>query len=119
MAGQLSWLERETHKLEVGGSIPLPATILIKTVIRKYLQKIFKKISYGLFLKIYGPIKNSIGKYDDKRIKVKAINTEEELKYNVYSITDGRLYTDRIHDTAVILDNKIIEGPSFQLRKLS
>ena len=88
-------------------------------MIKKYLQKIFKKISYGLFLKIHGPIKNSIGKYDDKRIKVKVINTEEELKYNVYSITDGRLYTDRIHDTAVMLDNKIIEGPSFQLRKLS
>ena len=30
---------------------------------------------------------------------------------------DGRLYTDRIHDTAVLLDNKIIEGPSFQLRR--
>ena len=27
-----------------------------------------------------------------------------------------RMYTDRIHDTAVILENKIIEGPSFQLR---
>ena len=39
-------------------------------MIRKYLQKIFKKISYGLFVKIHGPIKNSIGKYDDKRIKV-------------------------------------------------
>ncbi len=88
-------------------------------MIRKYLQKIFKKISYGFFLKIHGPIKNSIGKYDDKRIKVKVINTEEELKYNVYSITDGRLYTDRIHDSAVILDNRIIEGPSFQLRELS
>ena len=70
-------------------------------------------------MKIHGPIKNSIGKYDDKRIKVKVINTEEELKYNVYSITDGRLYTDRIHDSAVILDNRIIEGPSFQLRELS
>ena len=27
MAGQLSWLERGTHKPEVSGSIPLPATI--------------------------------------------------------------------------------------------
>ena len=27
MAGQLSWLERRTHKPEVSGSIPLPATI--------------------------------------------------------------------------------------------
>ena len=27
MAGELSWLERGTHKPEVSGSIPLPATI--------------------------------------------------------------------------------------------
>ena len=26
MAGELSWLERRTHKPEVSGSIPLPAT---------------------------------------------------------------------------------------------
>ena len=26
MAGQLSWLERWTHKPKVGGSTPLPAT---------------------------------------------------------------------------------------------
>ena len=26
MAGELSWLERGTHKPEVSGSIPLPAT---------------------------------------------------------------------------------------------
>ena len=28
MAGELSWLERGTHKPEGSGSIPLPATIL-------------------------------------------------------------------------------------------
>ena len=59
----------------------------------------------------------SIGKYDDKRIKVKVINTEEKLKYNVYLIADGRLYTDRIHDAAVMLDNRIIEGPPLQFRQ--
>jgi len=39
-----------------------------------------------------------------------------DLKYKVYKITDGRLYTDRIHNTAALLENKIIEGPSFQLK---
>ena len=47
---------------------------------------------------------------------MKAINIGKNLKYNIYKISDGRLYTDRIHDTAVILDNKIIKEPSFQLR---
>jgi len=86
-------------------------------VIKKYLQKIFKKISYGLFLKIHGPIKNFIKAQDDKRIEVKSFTTEEQLNYKVYSITNGRLYTDRIHDAAAILDNNIIEGPSFQFRQ--
>ena len=31
----------------------------------------------------------------------------------------GRLYTDRIHDTAIILDDKIIDEPSFQLRPVN
>ena len=86
-------------------------------MIKEYLQKIFKKISYGVFLKIYGSIEDSIENNKDNRIKVKLINIDKELSYKVYIISNGRLYTDRIHDTAAILDNKIIEGPSFQLRK--
>ena len=86
-------------------------------MIKKYLQKIFKKISYGFFLKIYGGIKDSIENDSDNRIKVNTANLDKEFSYKVYIISSGRLYTDRIHDTAVIIDNKIIEGPSFQLRK--
>jgi len=71
----------------------------------------------GFFLKIHGTIENSIKSSKDNRIKVKTINIEKQLGYNVYIISSSRLYTDRIQDTAVILDNKIIEGPSFQLRK--
>ena len=77
-------------------------------MIKKYLQKIFKKISYGVFLKIYGSIEDSIENNKDSRIKVKLINIDQELSYRVYIISNGRLYTDRIHDTAAILDNKII-----------
>ena len=86
-------------------------------MIKKYLQKIFKKISYGIFLKIYGSIEDSIENDKDNRIKVKLINIDKEQNYKIYKISNGRLYTDRIHDTAAILDNKIIEGPSFNLDK--
>jgi len=86
-------------------------------VIKKYLQKVFKKISYSFFLGIYGKIENIIKNSNDDRIQEKKI-VEKELKYKVYIISKGRLYTDRIHDTAAILDNKIIEGPSFQLRQI-
>ena len=85
-------------------------------MIKKFLQKIFKKISYAIFLKIYGKIEKSIKCSQDKRIKVKIVNIDKDLSYRVYNISNGRLYTDRIHDTAVLLDNKIIEEPSFQLR---
>lgn len=66
---------------------------------------------------MYGTIENYVESNKDNRIEVKIINIEKKLKYNVYAISNGRLYTDRIHDTAAILDNKIIEGPSFQLRQ--
>jgi len=85
-------------------------------VIKKFLQKIFKTITYEIFLKVYGKIEKSIDCTQDKRIKVKIINIDKDLSYKVFNITNGRLYTNRIHDTAVLLDNKIIEEPSFQLR---
>ena len=88
-------------------------------MIKEYLKKIFRNITNGFFFKIYGTIENSIKSSKDNRIKVKTINIEKQLGYNVYIIPSSRLYTDRIQDTAVILDNKIIEGPSFQLRKRS
>ena len=85
-------------------------------MINKFLQKIFKIVSYEIFLKIHGKIEKSIDCSQDKRIKVKIVNKDKDLSYRVFNITNGRLYTDRIHDTAVLLDNKIIEEPSFQLR---
>ena len=85
-------------------------------MIKKKLQKIFKNFFYEIFLKIYGKIEKSIDCSEDKRIKVKKVNIDKDLTYRVYNISDGRLYTDRIHDTAVLIDNKIIEEPSFQFR---
>jgi len=86
-------------------------------VIKKFLQKIFKKITYSFFFKIYGKIENSIDPTSDKRIEVEIIKIDNNLQYKIYKISNGRLYTDRIHDAAAILDNKIIDGPSFQIRK--
>ena len=83
---------------------------------KKILQKIFKIVSYFLYAKVYGKVEKSIKSDSDSRIEVKIINIEKDIKYKIYKISNGRLYTDRIHDTAVILDNKIVEGPSFQLR---
>ena len=55
-------------------------------MIKKYLIKIFRKISYSFFLKVYGTIENSIENSKDNRIKVKKINIEKDLSYKVYII---------------------------------
>ena len=67
----------------------------------------------------HGKIKGKIGFENNKRIDVKKIKKNNNHEYKVYKITNGRLYTDRIHDTAIILDNFIVEGPSYQLRKIN
>ncbi len=86
-------------------------------MIKKILQNTFKKIFYSFFTKIYGKIEKSINSEDSSRVDIKIVNIEKNLSYKVYKINKGRLYTDRIHDTAVIIDNKIVKGPSFQLRE--
>ena len=85
-------------------------------MIKQFLQKVFKIISYNFFFIIYGKIKKPLESSGDNRIRTETLNIEKDLRYKIYKITGGKLYTNRIHDTAVILDNKIIEGPSFQLR---
>ena len=85
-------------------------------MIKNFLKKIFKTTFYNFFIKVHGKIEKSITENSDDRIEVSIISEEKNLSYKVYKIKDARIYTDRIHDTAVILDNKIINGPSFQLR---
>ncbi len=85
-------------------------------MIKKFLQKIFKIVSYGIFFKIYGKVEKSINTKTDERINVKTVQADKDLSYRIFNISNGRLYTDRIQDTAILIDNKIIEEPSFQLR---
>ena len=41
---------------------------------------------------------------------------KENYTYKIFKIKNSRIYTDTITDTAFIVDNKIVEGPSFQHR---
>ena len=87
--------------------------------IRKILQNTFKFFFYRAFALLYGKIKGKINCENDPRIKVEKVEKENNLKYKIYRIKNGRLYTDRIHDTAIILNNFIVEGPSYQLRTIN
>ena len=85
-------------------------------MIKNLLKNLFKKISYSFFLKFHGVISESIKSTDDSRILEKTEKKNKNLIYKVYIILNGRLYTDRIQDISIILDNKIIEEASIQLR---
>jgi len=61
---------------------------------------------YTIFIKFYGKINHSIKASNHDKIKTDIISKEEGINYKVYKIEKSRLYTDRIHDTAVIINNK-------------
>jgi len=84
-------------------------------ILKKSLQRIFKFITSQIFFLMYGKVDKIINPEDDKRIKVDKV-TLDNVSYKVFTVESGRLYTDTIHDTAIILEKKIINGPSFQLR---
>ena len=52
---------------------------------------------------------------DDEDIILTKVKIDENY-YNIYNCKSCSFYTDRIHDTAIIKNNKIVDGPSFQLR---
>ena len=83
---------------------------------KKNLQLLFKKFSYGLFKIVYGQIKDFEAVKDNSSSQVKISKINNSFKYQVYFTDNSRLYTDTINDTAIIQNNKIIEGPSFQIR---
>tara|TARA_X000000368_G_scaffold407920_1_gene387928 strand:- start:7260 stop:8357 length:1098 start_codon:yes stop_codon:yes gene_type:complete len=82
--------------------------------LKKILQQFYKQISYRLFHIIYGKI-NDVLPDDDSRINIQNIKIDKN-SYKIFSLEKSRLYTDTIHDSALIIDNKIVDGPSFQLR---
>jgi len=82
--------------------------------IKKILVKYFKKLSYGFFSILYG----KINKFSDhkvfKEVQFNEIKIGDRV-YSIFKIAKSRLYTDRIHNMAVIINNTLIKGPSYQL----
>ena len=90
----------------------------MKNINRK-LQEIFKRSFYKMFKLLYGEINGVKSFKDESRVQTLTANFQDDINYKIYKIKKGRLYTDRIQDTAIILDDNIIEGPSFQLRPVN
>ena len=74
----------------------------------KGLVSLFFKIIYG---KVY------YLKKKNKHVKVYKIQ-KGGRSYKIFEIQNCRIYTDTIHNTAFIQNNKIINQVSFQLRNL-
>ena len=86
--------------------------------IKKKLQLLFKRLSYGLFKLLYGEIKDFKPAGNDESSKILKSNLDNNFTYKVYKVQKARLYTDTINDTAIIQEDKIVEGPSFQIRNV-
>ena len=87
--------------------------------IKKNFQRIFKFFSYKVFLAFHGSIKGKILASKDSKIKIQQVIKDKSFTYKIYFVKNARLYTDRVQDTAVILENYIVEGPSHQLRPIN
>ena len=83
---------------------------------KKKIQKIYNQVSWKLFSLLYGKISGKIKSFDDQNIEIRNIILDEKKEYKIYIIKNSRFYTNRIHDSAFIINNKIIDGPSYQLR---
>jgi capsular polysaccharide biosynthesis protein len=83
---------------------------------KKSFQKFFKFISYSLFKILYGSVEGIIDPNNNDEIEIKFVKKNGKINYNVYKVKNGRLYTDRINDTAIIKNNKVVKDASFQFR---
>ena len=84
-------------------------------MIKKRLKKIYKFIIYNFFFIIYKKPNLYLKKFRELSYKIFTIKINNN-KYYLFNITKGRIYTNRIDDTAYILDDYLLKGPSFQYR---
>lgn len=80
---------------------------------KKIILSLYKLLIKLFFLSIYGKVKTN-KKLIHKRLNIKKIFIENK-SYKIFEINNCRVYTNT-SDTAFILDNYIISGPSIQLR---
>lgn len=81
-------------------------------------KKILNFILIHFYAKLYGKIKifSDLKSKNIKKIVLDKLisDTFPEKKYHLYEVTKGRIYTDSIENVAIIENNKLIPGTSFQ-----
>ena len=87
----------------------------IFNLFKKRIQSFYKDFVYNLFILFYGKIKIKLEE-KDQAISVKKVFFEPDISYNIHTVDKSRLYTNSVHDAAVISNNKIVCGASYQFR---
>lgn len=77
---------------------------------------IYKKIVQLFFYFLYGKIKIMNKTSNKKFLKIHKIIISKKHFYNIYSIDNARIYSDRIDNFAIIHNNALVTGPSYQLK---
>ena len=90
----------------------------MKKIIKK-IQNFTKHFAYKILIFFHGKITGKIKAGNDPRIQIFKSSFDNRYEYNIYKVSKARIYTDRVHDMAIILDNLIVEGPSYQLRPIN
>ena len=88
---------------------------MTNSIKKKLLLKI-KSFGYSLLSLVHGKIEGVIDPNNHALVKIYNKIFDKVLSYRIFKIKNCRIYTDTVTDTAFIIDNKIIEGPSFQHR---
>ncbi len=84
--------------------------------IKKRLLTITKSIGYGIWFLLYGKVKSIIESKNHSSIDILESLPDKNYSYRIFKIKNCRIYTDTVTDTAFIVENQIINGPSFQHR---
>ena len=78
-------------------------------------KKIYKKFVQKIFKYFYGTIQIASEKFLKENLKKSKIIIEKNT-YKIFRTKKCRLFTTSVHDQSVVIQNNLIEGPSFQLR---
>ena len=87
--------------------------------IKKKLSNIYKNLVITLFKIIYGKIIFVEKPQKEKEVLVEEIKDEnlrgpDNLKYLIFKIKNGRIYTDFVENVAIISGNRIVDKISYQ-----
>ncbi len=80
-----------------------------------FLKKLYKLFIQKFFIYLYGKIEIASQKNIQEYLQTKIVLIDK-INYKVFKIKDCRIFTTSVHDQAVIKNNFLIKGPSFQLR---